>query len=80
MDADTRGFKHQDLTKKIIGVFYEVYNELGVDANGLVAQGSLSSPAVLQAVEKPQGQKRALRYSRGGDEQCRVERIARAWG
>jgi GxxExxY protein len=29
MNADTRGFKHQDLTKKIIGLFYEVYNELG---------------------------------------------------
>jgi len=29
MIADTCGFKHQDLTQKIIGVFYEVYNELG---------------------------------------------------
>ncbi len=29
MDADTRGFKHQDISKKIIGAFYEVYNELG---------------------------------------------------
>lgn len=26
---EKRGFKHQDLTEKIIGVFYEVYNELG---------------------------------------------------
>ena len=28
-----------------------------MDANGLIAQGSPSSPAVLQAVEEPQGQK-----------------------
>lgn len=27
--AEKRGFKHRDLTEKIIGVFYEVYNELG---------------------------------------------------
>jgi hypothetical protein len=27
-----------------------------VEGNGLVAQGSPSSPAALQAVEKPQGQ------------------------
>lgn len=29
MDAEKRGFKHGDLTEKIIGVFFEVYNELG---------------------------------------------------
>ena len=29
MNADTRRFKQQDLTKRIIGVFYQVYNELG---------------------------------------------------
>jgi GxxExxY protein len=29
MNADLRGFKHKDLTEKIIGVFFEVYNELG---------------------------------------------------
>jgi GxxExxY protein len=29
MNADTRGLKHKDLTETIIGVFYEVYNELG---------------------------------------------------
>jgi len=29
MHADERGFKHKELTEKIIGVFYEVYNELG---------------------------------------------------
>ncbi|MBL8189358.1 MAG: GxxExxY protein [Acidobacteria bacterium] len=29
MDADQRGFKHGDLTERIIGVFYDVYNELG---------------------------------------------------
>ena len=29
MNADTRGLKHKDLTETIIGVFFEVYNELG---------------------------------------------------
>jgi GxxExxY protein len=29
MNADERGFKHEEITRRIIGVFYEVYNELG---------------------------------------------------
>lgn len=29
MNADQKNFKHRELTQKIIGVFYEVYNELG---------------------------------------------------
>jgi GxxExxY protein len=29
MNADTRGLKHRELTEAIIGVFFEVYNELG---------------------------------------------------
>jgi GxxExxY protein len=29
INADSRGFKYKDLTEKIIGIFYEVYNELG---------------------------------------------------
>ena len=29
MNAEQRQFKHRELTQKIIGVFYEVYNELG---------------------------------------------------
>ncbi len=29
MNADERGFKHLDLTETIIGVFFDVYNELG---------------------------------------------------
>jgi len=29
MNADTRGLIHKELTETIIGVFYEVYNELG---------------------------------------------------
>jgi GxxExxY protein len=29
VDANKLRFKHQELTRKIIGVFYEVYNELG---------------------------------------------------
>ena len=29
MDTDKHGFKHKNITDKIIRVFYEVYNELG---------------------------------------------------
>ena len=29
MDTDKNGFKHKEITEKIIRVFYEVYNELG---------------------------------------------------
>ena len=29
MHADTRGLRYKELTEAIIGVFYEVYNELG---------------------------------------------------
>lgn len=29
MNTDRHGFKHGQITEKIIGVFYEVYNELG---------------------------------------------------
>jgi len=29
MDTDKHGFKHKDITDKVIRVFYEVYNELG---------------------------------------------------
>jgi GxxExxY protein len=29
MSTDVNGLKHQELTRRIIGVFYEVYNELG---------------------------------------------------
>jgi len=29
MNTDSHGFKHGDITQKIIRVFYEVYNELG---------------------------------------------------
>ena len=29
MNADTRGLKHKELTETIIGVFFDVYNELG---------------------------------------------------
>jgi GxxExxY protein len=29
MDTDKHGFKHQEVTEKIIRVFYDVYNELG---------------------------------------------------
>ena len=29
MESNLEGLKHRELTEKIIGVFYEVYNELG---------------------------------------------------
>jgi len=29
MDSNAEGLKHRELTEKIIGAFYEVYNELG---------------------------------------------------
>jgi GxxExxY protein len=29
MNTNEREFKHRELSKKILGVFYEVYNELG---------------------------------------------------
>jgi GxxExxY protein len=29
MNTDKHGFKHKEITDKIIGAFYEVYNELG---------------------------------------------------
>ena len=29
MNADRHGFKHGEITEKIIGVFFQVYNELG---------------------------------------------------
>jgi GxxExxY protein len=29
MNADRHGLRHRELTEKLIGVFYEVYNELG---------------------------------------------------
>ena len=29
MNASEHGFKHGDITQRIIGVFYDVYNELG---------------------------------------------------
>ena len=29
MNADKRSFKHGELTRQVIGAFYEVYNELG---------------------------------------------------
>ena len=41
MNTNEHGFKHGPLTKKIIGVFYEVYNELGHGFLESVYQDSL---------------------------------------
>jgi len=29
MNTNEHGFKHGDITQKVIGVFYDVYNDLG---------------------------------------------------
>ncbi|HLG15529.1 MAG TPA: GxxExxY protein [Blastocatellia bacterium] len=41
IDADKRGLKHEELTRKIIGVFYEVYNELGPGFLESVYEGAM---------------------------------------
>ena len=41
MNADKRGLKHEELTRKIIGVFYEVYNELGQGFLESVYEGAM---------------------------------------
>ncbi len=48
MSADRRGLKHGDLTDKILGVFYEVYNELGHGFLESVYQGA-TALALTQA-------------------------------
>jgi len=47
MDADDRGLKNAELTDKIIGVFYDVYNELG---HGFL--GSVYEEAMAIALEE----------------------------
>jgi GxxExxY protein len=42
MNANERGFKYFELTQKIIGVYYDVYNELGVGFQESVYQKSLA--------------------------------------
>jgi GxxExxY protein len=47
MNADERGFKHRDLTEKIIGLFYAVYNELGHGFLESVYEEALSSETLV---------------------------------
>lgn len=42
INTDAHGFKHGQITKKIIGVFFEVYNELGYGFLESVYQKSLA--------------------------------------
>ncbi len=42
MNADERGLKHQQLTAKVIGVFFEVYNELGAGFLESVYESSMA--------------------------------------
>ncbi|HSF24096.1 MAG TPA: GxxExxY protein, partial [Blastocatellia bacterium] len=39
---EKREFKHRELTEKIIGVFYEVYNELGHGFQESVYEGAMA--------------------------------------
>jgi GxxExxY protein len=41
MSTDTHKFKHREITQRIIGVFYEVYNDLGYGFLESVYQKSL---------------------------------------
>jgi GxxExxY protein len=54
MSADERRYKHQLLTKRIIGVFFEVYNELGFGFLEIVYREAmdLALRAVGLSVEK----------------------------
>jgi GxxExxY protein len=51
MNTNEHGFKHGTLTKKIIGVFYEVYNELGHGFLESVYQDSLVIALQSQGLE-----------------------------
>ncbi len=59
MNTDNHGFKHGDITQKIIGVFYEVYNELGHGFLESVYEKSLEiaissmGPKVCRQIEIP---------------------------
>jgi GxxExxY protein len=59
MDANEHGLKHGEITKKIIGVFYDVYNDLGYGFLESVYQRSLglaleaAGLAVCNRVEIP---------------------------
>lgn len=57
MNAEERRYKHEELTESIIGVFYEVYNELGVGFLEKVYQEAMA--LVLK--------------SKGIEEQCQVQ-------
>ncbi len=41
MKTDEHGFKYREITQRIIGIFYEVYNELGYGFLESVYQDSL---------------------------------------
>jgi len=55
IDADERGLIHSELTGKVIGIFYDVYNELGhgflesVYETGAVGRGSQRRQIFLPA-------------------------------
>lgn len=69
MNADERGLKHRELTEKIIGIFYDVYNELGygfmesVNEKGL----ALALHQAGLAAERQVGMKVWFRGARIGD-------------
>jgi len=55
MDSDAESLKHRELTEKIIGAFYDVYNELGHGFLESVYEHALAI-ALVQAGMKVQRQ------------------------
>lgn len=37
MNTDEHGLRHCEITQRIIGVFFQVYNELGMTAGGSIS-------------------------------------------
>jgi GxxExxY protein len=64
MNADERGLEHQALTEKIIGVFFEVYNELGQGFLESVYEAAMEV-ALVQAGLSVVRQKAIAVYFRG---------------
>ncbi len=51
MNAEERRYKHAELTEQIIGVFYEVYNELGIGFLEKVYQEAMALVLKGQGIE-----------------------------
>ena len=51
MNAEERRYKHAELTEQIIGVFYEVYNELGIGFLEKVYQEAMAQVLKSKGIE-----------------------------